>query len=351
MSFRKILALLVLVAALGTYLYVYELPQAQKEGKKDKLVPLDKDAVTGISLVFPDRQIDLRKDDQGWQLVKPLTAPADDAAVKGLVNTIADAEVQKTIDEVPQDLASFGLDKPEPTVTLTLKDGSQTPPLAVGKNTTIGGKTYARKDDEPKIYLTGSTLHFGLAKQVKDLRDKQLLAFQDDDVSRVEIAPEDGPTTLLVRKDKDAWAIEPGDRPADSTEVRAHALLFQECGARSFVELQRPIVDERQAPANGVQVGNGSVLIVVELPHIREGAEGDVELTTGPLADLTRDAQDVLDVWTDRHGVVAGGGVQAVDVASRAPHAHERFEAIEFRENRVERGNGGRLGGGPGAQA
>ena len=80
-SFRKILALLVLVAALGTYLYVYELPQAQKEGKKDKLVPLDKDAVTGISLVFPDRQIDLRKDDQGWRLVKPLTAPADDAAV------------------------------------------------------------------------------------------------------------------------------------------------------------------------------------------------------------------------------------------------------------------------------
>src|SRR5439155_247798 len=59
-SFRKILALLVLVAALGTYLYVYELPQAQKEGKKDKRVPLDKDAATGISLVFPDRQNDLR---------------------------------------------------------------------------------------------------------------------------------------------------------------------------------------------------------------------------------------------------------------------------------------------------
>ena len=151
MSLRRILALLVLVAALGTYLYVYELPQAEKEGKKDKLLAVDKDAVTGISLVFPDRQIDLRKDDKGWRLVKPLAAPADDSAVKGLVTTIADAEIQKTIDELPQDLASFGLDKPDPTVTLTLKDGTQTAPLAVGKNTAIGGKTYARKDEEPKL--------------------------------------------------------------------------------------------------------------------------------------------------------------------------------------------------------
>ena len=233
-SLRRILALLVLVAALGTYLYVYELPQAEKEGKKDKLLAIDKDAVTGISLVFPDRRIDLRKDDKGWQLVKPLTAPADDGAVKGLVTTIADAEIQKTIDELPQDLASFGLDKPDPTVTLTLKDGTQTAPLAVGKNTAIGGKTYARKDDEAKLYLTGSSLHFGLAKQVKDLRDKQLLAFQDDDVTRVEIAPETGETTVLARKDKDSWTLQPGDRPADATEVRSYLASVRAARAVDF---------------------------------------------------------------------------------------------------------------------
>jgi len=324
-SFRKILALLVLVAALGTYLYVYELPQAQKEGKKDKLVPLDKDAVTGISLVFPDRQIDLRKDDQGWQLVKPLTAPADDAAVKGLVNTIADAEVQKTIDEVPQDLASFGLDKPEPTVTLTLKDGSQTPPLAVGKNTTIGGKTYARKDDEPKIYLTGSTLHFGLAKQVKDLRDKQLLAFQDDDVSRVEIAPEDGPTTVLVRKDKDAWAIEPGDRPADSTEVRSYLASLRAARAVDFPD---------DAPTDLGKYGLGKPRLTVTLRTGKDGNETRTLLFGG---ETTENSQKEVYVKRATEPTVYALGDWSYRSLGKSPNQFRDKTVLGFDPTRVGR--------------
>ena len=35
MSWRRILVLLVLVAGLGTYLWVYEIPKARQEGKTD----------------------------------------------------------------------------------------------------------------------------------------------------------------------------------------------------------------------------------------------------------------------------------------------------------------------------
>src|SRR5439155_1196757 len=142
---RRILILLVLVAALGTYLYVYELPEAAREGKKEKLVGIDKDAVTGVVLTYPDRELELKRDDTGWRLVRPAEAPADDTVVKGVLSTVADAEVQKTLGELPQNLADFGLDKPTVTIKLTLKDGSQPPPLVVGKNTAIGGKAYVRK--------------------------------------------------------------------------------------------------------------------------------------------------------------------------------------------------------------
>src|SRR5439155_986222 len=151
------------------------------------LFAVDKDAITGIDLVFPDREIELKKGDQGWRLVKPVDAPADDAVVKGVVNTLADAEVQRTLDEVPQDPAAFGLDKPSPLVKLSVKSGAEPPPIAVGKNTAIGGKSYIRKDDEPKVYLTTSSLQYGLNEQPNDLRDKQLVTFQDDDVQRVDI--------------------------------------------------------------------------------------------------------------------------------------------------------------------
>ena len=56
MSLRRILLLLVLVAALGTYLIVYEIPQAEREGKKEKLLGVTQDAITGITLTYPDRR-------------------------------------------------------------------------------------------------------------------------------------------------------------------------------------------------------------------------------------------------------------------------------------------------------
>ena len=231
---RRILILLVLVAALGTYLYVYELPEAAREGKKAKLLGVDKDAVTGMVLTYPDRELELKKDDQGWRLVRPAEAPADDTVVKGVLSTLTDAEVQKTLDQLPPNLAAFGLDKPTVTVKLTLKDGSQPPPLVVGKNTTIGGKAYVRKDDEPKLYLTTSALGYALNKQAKDVRDKSILAFKDDDVSRVEIKAENGDTVTLVRKDKEAWTVEPGDHPGDTTEVRSYLSSLRSMRAVDF---------------------------------------------------------------------------------------------------------------------
>src|SRR5205823_12824772 len=117
-------------------------------------------AGTGVDLPYPGREHEVKKHDQGWRRLRPADAPADDTVMKGVLSPLTDAEVQKTLDQLPQNLADFGLDKPTVTVKLTLKDGSQPPPLVVGKNTAIGGKAYVRKDDEPKLYLTTSALGY-----------------------------------------------------------------------------------------------------------------------------------------------------------------------------------------------
>jgi hypothetical protein len=261
-SVRRILVLLVLVAALGTYLWVYELPKAQREGKKEKLLGVDKDAVTTIALAYPDREIELHKTDKTWRLVKPIDAPADETVVKGLLSTLTDAEVQRTLDDMPQDLSPFGLDKPTVTARLTLADGSQPPPVSVGKNTAIGGKTYVRKGDQPKLYLTSSSIGFGLNKQVKDLRDKQLIAFQDDDVTRVEIRPQGAEQVTLVRKDKDAWIVDPGDHPADPTEVRSYLSSLRATRATDFPD---------DAPADLGKYGLGDPRLVVTVATGKDG--------------------------------------------------------------------------------
>jgi hypothetical protein len=235
-SARRILLLAVLVAALGTYLWVYEIPKAEREGKKEKLVAVDKDAITGIALVFPDHEIDLEKKDGHWRMVKPIDAAADEGAVTALLTTLTGAEVQKTLEGAPEDPAAFGLDRPEPLVRLTVAKGAAPPAIAVGKNTAIGGRAYVRLGDEPKVLLVSSTVPVGLKKQAKDLRDKQLLTFQDDDVTRVEIAPAGEPAVTLVRKSDADWTIEPGDLRADPTEVRSYLAGLRSTRAVDFVD-------------------------------------------------------------------------------------------------------------------
>src|SRR5262249_5717044 len=60
-SALRILILAVLVAAVGSYIYWQELPQAQKEAEKEKLAGVSDDAVTGVDLAYPDRSISLAK--------------------------------------------------------------------------------------------------------------------------------------------------------------------------------------------------------------------------------------------------------------------------------------------------
>src|SRR5262249_57762105 len=118
-------------------------------------------------------------------------------AMRGRGAVVTGAEVQKSIDELPADLSPFGLDKPAVIVTVATAAGAPSR-LQLGKTTAIGGKAYARRDDESKLLLTSSSVPGSLTKQVKDIRDKQVISFQDDAVQRIEIAPHDRPAVTLV---------------------------------------------------------------------------------------------------------------------------------------------------------
>lgn len=323
MTLRRILVLLVLVAALGAYLFLYEVPQAEREAAKEKLLGVDKDAIAGITLGYPDREIVLEKRDGVWRLTKPVDAPADDNAVKGIVNTLADAEVQKTLDELPADLAPFGLDKPTVTAQVRLKDGSQPPSVAVGKNTAIGGKAYVRKGDEKKLYLTASSIGFGLNKQPKDLRDKTLITFQDDAVTRVDIV--DGPkTTTLVRKEKDAWTVEPGTQPADPTEVRSYLSSLRATRAADFPD---------DAPADLGKYGLTSPRLTVTVTTKKDDAETTHKLLLG--SDAADAAQKQVYAKCDDRPNVYAIGDWSVRSLGKAPEQFRDKTVLAFEPGRV----------------
>ncbi len=236
MKFRNTLALAIVFLVLGAYVYFVELERARKEAQKDLLVAFDKDKVEEVILTYPDREIHLNKDIAGkWTITKPINTEADDTTVENLVNAIAECEVEKVFDEVPEDLAPYGLDTPNATVKVKLKEGQEVPLLFVGGTTPVGFKTYVRKGDEKKIFLTPSSFHYGTNKKVKDLRDKKIIDFTDEEVKKIEITNVD--KEILLTNNGEDWKIgDPLAYKADVAEVHSFLSSLRSVQAQDFID-------------------------------------------------------------------------------------------------------------------
>ena len=232
MRFRSTLVLVLLLLGLGAYVYWVEYPKAQQEEKKKTLFEFKPDDATEVSLVYPDREITLKKSGEDWRLTKPMDVAADAVTVKNLVNAIAECEVKKELTDASADLAPYGLDKPFVSVTVKLKD-KELPAILVGKNTPVGFSTYLQRADDKKIRLTNSAFRSGMDKQLKDLRDKTIINFEDNDVHTVELHG-DGKDIRLTQKD-DNWSVEqPGPYAADTATVRSFLSTVRSMRAVDF---------------------------------------------------------------------------------------------------------------------
>jgi len=232
MRLRNTAILALLLVAIGAYLYFVESKEIAHEATKDKIVDVAADDVSAVTLTYPDRTIALEKRDGVWHMTAPVDALADEMTVKNLLHAIADAEVKKTIDDPPADLAPFGLAQPMVTVGMTGKAGAL-PTLKVGKTTAVSFSTYVQRDDQPKIYLTGSGFHAGMDKQPKDLRDKTVISVNDADVTAITLTGAGG-TVALGKRDGN-WQIEaPATLRADNNAVRAFLSSVRNLRATDF---------------------------------------------------------------------------------------------------------------------
>lgn len=232
MRFRNTLLLLVVLIGLGAYVYYVERPEAEKEAKKEKLLDFQPDEVTEIVLTSPDREVTLVKVDGNWKITKPIEAEADDVTVKGIVSMLSTAEVKKGLEGEVKDLGAYGLEKPNTVVAM--KAGAKAlPPVKIGEAAPIGGSAYAMRGDDKKILLTTSSVRSGVDKSLKDLRNKTILKFSDDNVRRIEVKGEG--RDLVLEKSGAAWKIvAPVAHDADVATVRSYLSTLKSLRATDF---------------------------------------------------------------------------------------------------------------------
>jgi hypothetical protein len=251
MRLRNTIIVLILFAIVGGYAFVVGYYSAPEETRK--LLEVKAADIAKIELKYPDRDIVLERDKGGpWRLTKPIGADADQTQANNLASAIADAQLNKTVDEKPTDLKAFELDHPVTIVTVTTFDKKTWPSIEVGRSTPIGFNAYVKLSNSPAVLLTSSVFPSGMNKKVNDLRVRDLMSFKMDDVRKLIVTRDNGQTVELDL-DGEKWKmVKPSPYPADDIQVRQALSTLVNAKASDFVA---------DAPANVNQYG-------LEKPHL-----------------------------------------------------------------------------------
>ena len=152
-----------------------------------------------------------------WQITAPKEYGVDQDAASQLVSSVSTVTSDRVVEDKASDLGQYGLNAPSLEVTVTTKDG-KSKKLLIGDDTPTGSGAYVMLAGDPRVFTIASYTKTGFDKTEKDLRDKRLLTFDQDKLTRVELAGKK--QTIEFGRSKDQWEIvKPKPLRADGLQV------------------------------------------------------------------------------------------------------------------------------------
>lgn len=215
---------LVVAVVLGAGYWYSERLEKEKQAKPPdatpKLIEVADDQIQKVTIAKKDAPpVTLERQGTKWMLTAPTPAEVDAEAVASMVSTLAGFGTDKLIEEKASDLSSFGLGDGAFSVSVATKDG-KSQRILIGDETPSSGGFYAKRDGDPRVFTIFSYNRAAVDKSWKDLRDKRLLRFEEDKVTRVELTAKSQTTAFAKNAGGDWQIIAPQSYRADNLGVQ-----------------------------------------------------------------------------------------------------------------------------------
>lgn len=324
---KSILVYLVVLAALGSFYYIYDVRMAAQKNElkkaEAKIYSLEVDQVTEFKSRVGDRELHaVREGKEDWKLVKPFETQADRWEVEGVIRSAVQGEKDRVFEDPIKDFTQFGLDKPEIELTLMDKGKSLAPTLNIGAKNPIGFLSYARLGDSNEVFTITAPFRQDLSKTLYDLRDKSLVLASGEKINRIKVTGAN--EYELVRKGLRRWDIispEPG--PADGDVVQKILYSALKSKIRQFIDKDQVKPGDKEDPF-GFEKSKVKVQIFSE-------DRPEVKLVIGNQRDMPADAEEAK---TAVEGVWARSSERSellVIIPETAQLLSTKFEAVKDR--------------------
>lgn len=222
---------------------------------KDLLQFATSDAKT-LTLQYPADTIKLEKRGDDWILLGAKELKADATTVNSLLSTLATSRVEEFV-ESPGQPSFYGLDSPRIRVVVGLGAKGENglligaeapsdepePAGEYGQPPSTTPKVYVQRQGDSEVLIAAGSLYDACLKDRRDLRDKTVLAFKSEEVTKIAYSL-DGREVLLEKtqpdKSKDerpVWQLrKPVDLLADQKKVDSLLSTFDLLRATAFVD-------------------------------------------------------------------------------------------------------------------
>ncbi len=223
MSSRNLLIAAIILAALSGVVWWSkrhpETPATSTPAAAPKLADITAGQIKQIDLTKKDgATLTIARQNGKWAITSPQALPADQDAVNSVAAALNPLTSDNVVESQPTDVAKYGLTSPSLTVTVHENNG-KSDRIYFGDDVPAGSLVYARVGSDPKVYAVASSTKTSLDKSATDLRDKRLLTFDSNRLTRIELASAKSDIEFGKNNQNEWQIVKPQPYRADSFEV------------------------------------------------------------------------------------------------------------------------------------
>jgi len=210
--------------------------------REKRVLPLTVPDVQELLLHQGTLEVEVRKKDGEWTMLKPVEAPADPKAVIGILGEISALKATSFVSDSGGDLALYGLNAP--VLALEVKTAATNRVLQVGQSDPKAtNQVFARLADQPSVFLLPRGSVDSLAKLSDRIRDKRVVTFPSPEVvESVDFNGKGGDFRIEKGGEGRCWSLKWGgtNRPAEADAIDGWIKALYGARANRFLTTEDP---------------------------------------------------------------------------------------------------------------
>lgn len=182
------------------------------------LVEMSLEEVQSFTLTNRHGAFSLERRGDGWWLIEPIEAMADQGFCFAILHNVTNAKRQGQVEGIPgAQLADYGLDSPAISATFRAADREAT--LDVGARAPGMPQFFATVRGSGEVFTVTEHIAANLTKTLFQLRDKRLFPNLPEPllVTAITVTAEAAATRIIADGDREWWVEGPPRRRADAT--------------------------------------------------------------------------------------------------------------------------------------